>query len=85
MEVVKELTKSEKLDEFDLLVKRWKENKTLFIQQVVFPRHTMKSFHRQMINWKGIQYEGKSYEGILAPRGSGKSEVGTIGDSIFMK
>ena len=83
MTTVKEPTKSETLDEFDLLVQRWKENKTLFIQQVIFPQHTMLPFHRQMTNWKGVQYEGKQYEGILAPRGSGKSEVGTIGDSIY--
>jgi len=40
----------------------------------------MTPFQAKIVNWEGKQFAGQWIQGVLAPRGSGKSEVGTIGD-----
>lgn len=67
------------MDSRERLKERWKHSKGLFISQVL--QLPITEFQADILNWEGVQYSGRTIQGVLAPRGSGKSEVGTIGDA----
>lgn len=50
----------------------------MFISQVLGLPIT--DFQADILAWEGVQYSGRTISGVLAPRGSGKSEAGTVGD-----
>lgn len=66
-----------------MLMETWKENKFLFIQQLLYPDKPLHSFHRTMLDYEGIESGGRRIQGVLAPRGSWKTGIGTIGDATW--
>ena len=82
-ETLNSLRGSEQMDEKEMLLQTWKENKFLFIQQVMYPDKPLHAFHRAKLDYEGIWSSGKNFQGVLAPRGSWKTGIGTIGDATW--
>lgn len=78
----KQASKSEKMDIRSRRMESWKQNKSLFMRQVLGYK-TIKPFQSKMVTHKGRLQLGRNISMVLCPRDSGKSWASTIGDCVY--